>query len=138
MFFTLFMENQSLPLPNRNEVLLCTENTSTEEVNISKLKLMVQLHYCMKQYDYAIKSYYNINFNMWIRFHYYQITLFFRKALRQEKKDSNQRIYCLLNADLLRYDVCDESLKTLMENMRSAKTGLFCSGMNAINIYKCL
>ncbi|XP_078327262.1 E3 ubiquitin-protein ligase rnf213-alpha-like isoform X2 [Crassostrea virginica] len=81
MFFTLFMENQSLPLPNRNEVLLCTENTSTEE-----------------------------------------ITLFFRRALRQEKEDSNQRIYCLLNADLLRYDVCDESLKTLMENMRSAKT----------------
>ncbi|XP_062570770.1 E3 ubiquitin-protein ligase RNF213-like [Saccostrea cucullata] len=81
MLLTLFMNDQSLPLPSRNEVLLCTELTTTEEV-----------------------------------------TMFFRRALRQEEKDRNHLIFCLVNADFIRYDVCEESLKEFKEEMRAART----------------
>ncbi|XP_061196022.1 E3 ubiquitin-protein ligase rnf213-alpha-like [Saccostrea echinata] len=81
MLLTLLMNDQTLPLPGRNEVLLCTELTTTEEV-----------------------------------------IMFFRRALRQEEHDKNRPIFCLVNADLIRYDVCEESLREFKEEMRAART----------------
>jgi hypothetical protein len=34
MFFTLFMADPTLPLPNRNEAMLCTDSTTKEEVSL--------------------------------------------------------------------------------------------------------
>ena len=65
------MEDDKLSLPTHEEVLICSEHTTYEEV-----------------------------------------TLLWKRAI----KDPNYfRIFCLVHAELLSYQVCDKTLKTLLE-----------------------
>ncbi|XP_062570766.1 E3 ubiquitin-protein ligase RNF213-like isoform X2 [Saccostrea cucullata] len=80
MVLTLYMTDQNLPLPSRNEVLLCTDSTTKEEV-----------------------------------------TIFFRRALFQNKEDPNKLLFCLMNADMLQYDASEQSLKEVTEYIKAAK-----------------
>uniref|UniRef100_A0A1X7TWB5 RZ-type domain-containing protein n=1 Tax=Amphimedon queenslandica TaxID=400682 RepID=A0A1X7TWB5_AMPQE len=67
----LYMKNEELPLPTYEEVLICTENTTAEEV-----------------------------------------TLLWRRAV----EDPNHlRIFCLVHAQLLSYQVCDTALRSLTQ-----------------------
>lgn len=67
----LYMENEALPLPTFEEVLICNSATTTEEV-----------------------------------------TLFWKRAMGDP---SHFRIFCLVNADLLSYQVCDDALRSLAQ-----------------------
>ena len=75
---SLYMENKDLPLPTYEEVLLCNESTTDEEVSL-----------------------------LW------------RKAMG----DPNYfRLFCLVHAELLSYQVCDSVIKSLQE-FTQGKTG---------------
>ena len=66
---SLYMENKDLPLPTYEEVLICNESTTAEEV-----------------------------------------TLLWKRAMG----DPNHfRLFCLVNAELLSYQVCDSAIKSL-------------------------
>ena len=81
------MKNEDLPLPTYEEVLICTENTTAEEV-----------------------------------------TLLWRRAVG----DPNYlRIFCLVHAQLLSYQVCDTALRSLTQYSQG-KTGksLICMYLN--------
>ncbi|XP_019863183.1 PREDICTED: E3 ubiquitin-protein ligase RNF213-like, partial [Amphimedon queenslandica] len=68
---SLYMESKDLPMPTYEEVLICNENTTEEEV-----------------------------------------TLLWKRAMG----DPNHfRIFCLVHAELLSYQVCDKALKSLTE-----------------------
>ncbi len=71
-------ETHQLPLPTNEEVLMCTKNTTEE-----------------------------------------QILLFWKKALEDPEK---MRIFCLVNAELLLYQVWDKSLY-VFHQMSKYKTG---------------
>ena len=68
---SLYMESKDLPMPTYEEVLICNENTTEEEV-----------------------------------------TLLWKRAMG----DPNHfRIFCLVHAELLSYQVCDKALRSLTE-----------------------
>lgn len=66
------MENKELPMPTHEEVLICSDSTTSEDV-----------------------------------------TLLWKRAMNDP---NNLRIFCLVNAELLSYQVCDRGLRTLMEH----------------------
>lgn len=53
----------------------------------------------------------------------FQVDIFFRRALFQSKSDKNERIFCLMNADKLQYDISEESLTKVTEYIKSANGG---------------
>ncbi|KAL4233165.1 hypothetical protein ACF0H5_007850 [Mactra antiquata] len=67
---SLYIYDQNQPLPQSDEVLMCTPNTTNDEVDI-----------------------------------------FWRRAIF----DDSDKIYCLVNADMLDYDVCEASERCLEE-----------------------
>ena len=75
---SLYMENKDLPLPTYEEVLLCNESTTDEEVSLLWRKAMGDLNYF--------------------------------------------RLFCLVHAELLSYQVCDSVIKSLQE-LTQGKTG---------------
>ena len=71
------MEDDKLPFPTHEEVLICSEHTTDEEV-----------------------------------------TLLWKRAMG----DPNHfRIFCLVHAELLSYQVCDKALRTLFEFSQGQK-----------------
>ena len=75
---SIYMESEDLPLPSYEEVLICNEDTTTEEV-----------------------------------------TLLWKRAMG----DPNHfRIFCLVHAERLSYQVCDKALRSLTQ-CSQGKTG---------------
>ena len=52
-----------------------------------------------------------------------KVDIFFRRAFFQRESDPNERLFCLMNADKLQYDVSEQSLKDVTEYIKSAKKG---------------
>ena len=52
-----------------------------------------------------------------------KVDIFFRRALFQRESDPTERLFCLMNADKLQYDVSEQSLKDVTEYIKSAKKG---------------
>ena len=79
---SLYMEDQTLPLPTHEEVLICNEYTTDEEV-----------------------------------------TLLWKRAMG----DPNHfRIFCLVHAEKLSYQVCDKVLRTLLDNSQGQRGKYIC------------
>lgn len=58
-----------------------------------------------------------------------KVDIFFRRALFQIKSHTCEQIFCLMNADKLKYDASEQSLKKVTEYIKSASEG------NSLNIY---
>ncbi|ELU00405.1 hypothetical protein CAPTEDRAFT_216802 [Capitella teleta] len=69
---SLYMANQHLPLPGPDEVLMCSESTSAEEIEL-----------------------------LWLR------------AIGDARDQKRGKIYCLVNAHMLIYEVCQQFEKCL-------------------------
>ncbi len=84
---SLYMKDSSLPMPTHEEVLICTEHTTLEEV-----------------------------------------TLLWKKAVGDPKKF---KIFCLVHAEKLSYQVCDRALRGLNEVTQGE------NGMHSLNEFSC-
>ena len=88
---TLYMEDPSLPLPTQEEVLICTPETTEEEVcNFQQL-------WCLRVVTGLLSS---------------QVTLLWRRAINDP---NHKRIFCLVHPEKLQFQVSDRALRTLSE-----------------------
>ena len=93
---SLYMENKAQSLPSLEEVLICTPQTTEEEVLLR----------------FNLLYYYNH-----LKF---KVTLLWRRAIGDP---GFKRIFCLVHAEKLPYQVCDRSLWTLDE-ITQGKSGV--------------
>ena len=88
---SLYMEDKAMPLPSLEEVLICTQQTTEEEVLMRVLIFSCILYYLHCDF---------------------KVTLLWRRAIGDPEF---KRIFCLVHAEKLSYQVCDRSLWTLDE-----------------------
>lgn len=86
---SLFMETAELPLPTLDEVLICNEKTTAEEVRSYQAYYMYH-----KDNEFA-----------------FQVMLLWQLALNDPE---GKRIYCLVHAEKLLNHVADEAFRELM------------------------
>ena len=80
------MPDRDLPLPSIEEVLICSETTTAEEVVFRYLYLLI-----LVKFSFVLK-----------------VTLLWYRAVNDMPKN---RIFCLVHAEKLSYSVCDEALQ---------------------------
>ncbi len=95
------MTDLKLPLPGADEVLLCTEHTTLEHVSG-----------CLFVGKNVITSYVKLAEASWCNFGH-QVELLWRRATAA---DNGGKIYCLVDADKLDYDVA-EKVERKLENL---------------------
>ena len=96
----------SLPLPTLEEVLICNSATTTEEVRKCTLRPHSQRNFILTpDLPHA-----QIKLASWP--HTFQVTLLWRRAIGDP---GFKRIFCLLHAEKLSYQICDQALQSLTE-----------------------
>ena len=95
-----------LPLPSLEEVLICDQNTTVEEVNWFYIFLVSMLLLCTTcvYYTYVCCK---------------QISLLWYRAVRDPE---HKRIFCLVNGEKLPYQVCVEAFER-MDQILTGETG---------------
>ena len=96
-------EDVALPLPTHEEVLVCSETTTTEEVNNLILRPLV------------------VSFiDQTTLISLTQVTLLWQRAIDDP---GFKRIFCLLHAEKLSYQVCHKAIQSLTELSQGRKQG---------------
>ena len=102
----------SLPLPTLEEVLICNSATTTEEVRKCTLRPHSQRNFILTpDLPHA-----QIKLASWP--HTFQVTLLWQRAIGDP---GFKRVFCLLHAEKLSYQICDQALQSLTELSHGSK-----------------
>ena len=105
---SLYMSEDGSPLPTPEELLICNERTSIEEVCVTH----------SSQYFTSFPYYIPIPFVTYI-FRTLQVNLLWQRAVCDEP--DFQRVFCLVHAEKLPYQTADKTLRSL-NDIRQGKT----------------
>ena len=97
----VYMENYYQPLPTLEEVLVCHHSTTAEEVQLLIIITLAIIILLLK------------------------IELFWMKAISDKR---HRRIFCLIHAEKLTYQVSDLALRSLSKHSQGKK-GMTCDGL---------
>ena len=115
---SLYMEDPTLPMPTPEEILICNQHTTAEQVSTGPSMHVFTTHNGLYIHVTCV---------------FYQVNLLWQRAVCDP---GFRRIFCLVHAEKLSYQTVDKTLRALTEVIQG-KTGIYQSASSCLCVTSC-